>query len=142
MNANEDFKLSELTATIRSLMDNGVNYAVSLQARVFPCVSTDDDLVRFYELAAQNGLVWRHKDITQKNIKIGKLLQTEEVKSDIFKQISKRGDEGAGPLLSDSQQEVLETKLLPELWQRVNDCLLYTSPSPRDRTRSRMPSSA
>ena len=24
----------------------------------------------------------------------------------------------------------------------VDDCLLYTSPSPRDRTRSRMPSSA
>ena len=30
-------------------------------------------------------------------------------------------------------------------WQNdklSNDCLLYTSPSPRDRTRSRMPSSA
>ena len=27
-----------------------------------------------------------------------------------------------------------------ELWKE--DCLLYTSPSPRDRTRSRMPSSA
>ena len=26
--------------------------------------------------------------------------------------------------------------------QQVEDCLLYTSPSPRDRTRSRMPSSA
>ena len=26
--------------------------------------------------------------------------------------------------------------------ERVKDCLLYTSPSPRDRTRSRMPSSA
>ena len=25
---------------------------------------------------------------------------------------------------------------------RTTDCLLYTSPSPRDRTRSRMPSSA
>ena len=25
---------------------------------------------------------------------------------------------------------------------QVSDCLLYTSPSPRDRTRSRMPSSA
>ena len=25
---------------------------------------------------------------------------------------------------------------------QVNNCLLYTSPSPRDRTRSRMPSSA
>ena len=27
-------------------------------------------------------------------------------------------------------------------WDRTVDCLLYTSPSPRDRTRSRMPSSA
>ena len=26
--------------------------------------------------------------------------------------------------------------------ERLEDCLLYTSPSPRDRTRSRMPSSA
>ena len=26
--------------------------------------------------------------------------------------------------------------------EKFNDCLLYTSPSPRDRTRSRMPSSA
>ena len=26
--------------------------------------------------------------------------------------------------------------------QEYRDCLLYTSPSPRDRTRSRMPSSA
>ena len=29
-----------------------------------------------------------------------------------------------------------------ELLDRFSDCLLYTSPSPRDRTRSRMPSSA
>ena len=27
-------------------------------------------------------------------------------------------------------------------FRRYNPCLLYTSPSPRDRTRSRMPSSA
>ena len=27
-------------------------------------------------------------------------------------------------------------------WHRLTRCLLYTSPSPRDRTRSRMPSSA
>ena len=26
--------------------------------------------------------------------------------------------------------------------ERIKNCLLYTSPSPRDRTRSRMPSSA
>eukprot|EP00656_Telonema_subtile_P021131 TRINITY_DN22171_c0_g1_i1.p1 TRINITY_DN22171_c0_g1~~TRINITY_DN22171_c0_g1_i1.p1 ORF type:complete len:527 (+),score=94.12 TRINITY_DN22171_c0_g1_i1:108-1688(+) len=29
-----------------------------------------------------------------------------------------------------------------EEWERLYSCLLYTSPSPRDRTRSRMPSSA
>ena len=29
-----------------------------------------------------------------------------------------------------------------ELDSAINGCLLYTSPSPRDRTRSRMPSSA
>ena len=28
------------------------------------------------------------------------------------------------------------------VYEEANDCLLYTSPSPRDRTRSRMPSSA
>ena len=27
-------------------------------------------------------------------------------------------------------------------WETLGNCLLYTSPSPRDRTRSRMPSSA
>ena len=39
--------------------------------------------------------------------------------------------------------------VLQKIWQkiafdsaRMKDCLLYTSPSPRDRTRSRMPSSA
>ena len=29
-----------------------------------------------------------------------------------------------------------------EMWVKYNDCLLYTSPSPRDMRRSRMPSSA
>ena len=33
-----------------------------------------------------------------------------------------------------------EIKFDEKLWEK--DCLLYTSPSPRDRTRSRMPSSA
>ena len=30
----------------------------------------------------------------------------------------------------------------PTVRELAEDCLLYTSPSPRDRTRSRMPSSA
>mgnify|MGYP003330279739 CR=1 FL=1 len=36
---------------------------------------------------------------------------------------------------------VLKTKL-PQIYVDALNCLLYTSPSPRDRTRSRMPSSA
>ena len=34
------------------------------------------------------------------------------------------------------------TDTIPPNGQKMYDCLLYTSPSPRDRTRSRMPSSA
>ena len=35
-----------------------------------------------------------------------------------------------------------ETDLDLGHYERFTNCLLYTSPSPRDRTRSRMPSSA
>ena len=40
------------------------------------------------------------------------------------------------------QQQVRAQQLERERLNRVHACLLYTSPSPRDRTRSRMPSSA
>ena len=36
----------------------------------------------------------------------------------------------------------VEQPVLPEIVEEEDTCLLYTSPSPRDRTRSRMPSSA
>ena len=39
-------------------------------------------------------------------------------------------------------QALLEHDIKPEIISGVSACLLYTSPSPRDRTRSRMPSSA
>ena len=35
-----------------------------------------------------------------------------------------------------------QTTILEGVFAGGNSCLLYTSPSPRDRTRSRMPSSA
>src|SRR5665811_1382108 len=47
--------------------------------------------------------------------------------------------DGPAPRLID------EWQVEPSIWNHVRrkvDCLLYTSPSPRDRTRSRMPSSA
>ena len=48
------------------------------------------------------------------------------------------------PSFANSQREriVKEVKNVLLKFEDVNDCLLYTSPSPRDRTRSRMPSSA
>ena len=43
----------------------------------------------------------------------------------------------------DFMRQVMEGKVTPvQLSAVLMGCLLYTSPSPRDRTRSRMPSSA
>ena len=39
-------------------------------------------------------------------------------------------------------QSLVNTKSGITFSEEYKDCLLYTSPSPRDRTRSRMPSSA
>ena len=45
-----------------------------------------------------------------------------------------------------NSSKINKQKLSPKKWNKKNknlySCLLYTSPSPRDRTRSRMPSSA
>ena len=40
------------------------------------------------------------------------------------------------------QQDEVRQKVIPAYMGLIKHCLLYTSPSPRDRTRSRMPSSA
>ena len=46
--------------------------------------------------------------------------------------------------VSDTRTEETDTSgnVLVEALKSAGHCLLYTSPSPRDRTRSRMPSSA
>ena len=38
--------------------------------------------------------------------------------------------------------EIIRDAIIKLQEKEIQDCLLYTSPSPRDRTRSRMPSSA
>ena len=45
--------------------------------------------------------------------------------------------------LQNDQVDVTQSsKMESIIINEINNCLLYTSPSPRDRTRSRMPSSA
>ena len=49
---------------------------------------------------------------------------------------------GVGGAGGNAINEMIENNLQGVEFIAVNTCLLYTSPSPRDRTRSRMPSSA
>ena len=44
--------------------------------------------------------------------------------------------------LGDAAKAAGDEVAAKDYWTRTKACLLYTSPSPRDRTRSRMPSSA
>ena len=70
-------------------------------------------------------------------IKIGMLATTEGFKNQQWKiRIVANNKE----MISPGQYKKHE--ILPKLFEMYRHCLLYTSPSPRDRTRSRMPSSA
>ena len=48
----------------------------------------------------------------------------------------------AGPQAAQGEEEVRNEALRKDIEIRMRICLLYTSPSPRDRQKSRMPSSA
>ena len=48
----------------------------------------------------------------------------------------------AAELARQADEQAQKAEHLPNEQRQAQTCLLYTSPSPRDRTRSRMPSSA
>ena len=58
-----------------------------------------------------------------------------------YEEQSEAGDEMA-PWTSPEEKSPKDKSTVVEIGDRIHICLLYTSPSPRDRTRSRMPSSA
>ena len=69
-------------------------------------------------------------------------LDRSSAASDVYKRQAQAVQETAAFIRAESGQVApgqVEEKFLNGL---VSYCLLYTSPSPRDRTRSRMPSSA
>jgi len=82
---------------------------------------------------------------------------TGSIDSIVIDQLKQQKHEGSGKAIASIQTEVKEDLIAPRLVTYGEDylmyvdrgrpawtknCLLYTSPSPRDRTRSRMPSSA
>ena len=71
-------------------------------------------------------------------------LETSKLKKLVLKdgefELQLEKEDAHGPRPSPSRLKVRESE--PESAFQSEDCLLYTSPSPRDRTRSRMPSSA
>ena len=69
-------------------------------------------------------------------------LDRSSAASDVYKRQAAEGLDSDGGLWYEYEQE--SSKLIYEKhsWPQAEACLLYTSPSPRDRTRSRMPSSA
>ena len=66
-------------------------------------------------------------------------LPPEEVRSAPLIQIFFAGQLSDEEILAGLEEQAEQIR---ELLAHYSDCLLYTSPSPRDRTRSRMPSSA
>src|SRR5664280_2835684 len=71
-------------------------------------------------------------------IAIAVKLLTHELRVGCMPDTQKHGADRKVPLLASLQ--VAQPKSGDFLFAHVEDCLLYTSPSPRDRTRSRMPS--
>ena len=72
-----------------------------------------------------------------------RILRSIESDEPVLVEMLRRGDREFEPAL---QRLVLTYKARREEWQReiarLEPCLLYTSPSPRDKRQSRMPSSA
>ena len=62
--------------------------------------------------------------------------------ADYILDIGPEGGDGGGELIAYGSPEQVAKSKSSYTAKYLKPCLLYTSPSPRDRTRSRMPSSA
>ena len=89
---------------------------------------------------------WVDVDLTENGkseaLKAGELIKTKDINIDIYYSSFQLRAKNTLKLI---QYELQDIKVSKEAWQlneRHYGCLLYTSPSPRDSTRSRMPSSA
>ena len=128
---------------------NGADWIVEWRIATDPARTADEYAVWFYQLMKMNKIDF--KDITDCVI-------STIVPQSLFnvRNLARRhlnidpiivGEEGVKTGIGvrvDNPNEVGADRLVTALGAvtRYKGCLLYTSPSPRDRTRSRMPSSA
>ena len=110
----------------------------------------DDGDGKWYEKSDVDGKISdREKKEKKKNQK-EEVEIVNEISPDLALKASKEADKKRGKLAAAGDKEGAAKKSAQasrlykaQANKRLNrDCLLYTSPSPRDRTRSRMPSSA
>ena len=78
--------------------------------------------------------VWRGPELAEREAAWTYRLNAEDINID--------GDGFVTPTSSHGPEEFVPGQVLDTLDIQVYDCLLYTSPSPRDQRGSRMPSSA
>ena len=160
------------TSSIADLNDDGVVNYVDLVEALRPTAPqelqemgqtiiqllSDDEIAKATTMAAMMGVslvgfgraatAGPRRDMTRSVMKEYDPNIVENRAEDIVKGVEGRG--GRGPELKSGQEEVDYSKLRKEeidplgyqATKMDKPCLLYTSPSPRDRQKSRMPSSA
>ena len=106
-------------------------------------VATKKELARITNLAEtitkQNvSMEEKASVLSQENVMLKKQLADGGDQGDAMAELNKLGQQNQ----TLSQQNETLLKRNTALSREIKACLLYTSPSPRDRTRSRMPSSA
>ena len=79
------------------------------------------------------------KSFSSKGANIIMLGKDEDKLDELYDEISAHSGKN---LIIRSDLRQLDEKGAIQISDEIKNCLLYTSPSPRDRTRSRMPSSA
>ena len=106
-------------------------------------IGTINDIAAIGELTRARGVMF-HVDAAQSTGKVEIDLQKLKVDLMSFSAHKTYGPKGIGALYVSRKPRVrLEAAMHGGGHERgMRSCLLYTSPSPRDRTRSRMPSSA
>ena len=105
------------------------------------------DLLLVWDLLLGQGVVLSRNDVIWDLLLVWDLLLGQGVGNDVLGSTSRMGSTsrlGVQPkstvTVGPAAQKPFKSR--PNHQNNIKSCLLYTSPSPRDRTRSRMPSSA